>query len=70
MNRIKLALSLLPLLQWLYDQDIIDVMPGSEPYIQMTEDAFRETFNDIAEDGGYLITYLSGVKILAVIKDA
>ena len=70
MNKIKLALTLLPVLQVLYDLDVIDIQPGSVPYVQLTEEAFRETFTDFHEEHGYLVTHLDGVKILAVIRDA
>ena len=70
MNKIKLALTLLPVLQVLYDLDVIDIQPGNVPYIQLTEDAFRETFKDFREEGSYLVTHLDGVTIVAVIKDA
>ena len=67
MNDIKLAITLIPVLSALYDHDVIDIMPGEPPYIQLSEDKFRTLFPYIIPDEKkYLVTYLDGVKILAV----
>lgn len=71
MNAIKTAISLLPLLGVLYNADVIDIMPGSTPYIQITPDLFRELFPDIGpkerkDDSKEFTFYVDGVKILAV----
>lgn len=67
MNKIKLAITLLPVLSVLYEDGVIDVMPGSNPYVQMTEEAFKKLFPYIVPDEkGYLVTYLDGTKVLAV----
>lgn len=68
MNAIKTAISLLPLMGVLYDADVIDIMPGSNPYIQIDRAFFRKLFPDVSPDEkNYLVTYLDGVKILAVV---
>lgn len=68
MNAIKAAISLLPLMTVLYDADILDIAPGSAPYIHITADLFRRLFPDVGpNDKNHLVTYLNGVKILAVV---
>lgn len=68
MNQLKTAISLLPLINVLYDADIIDIAPGTEPYIHLTESLFRKLFPEVEEDENhYLVTYLDGVRILAVV---
>lgn len=68
MNAIKLAMSLIPLINTLYDADIIDIAPGADPYIHITADLFRRLFPDVGpNDKNHLVTYLNGVKILAVV---
>ena len=68
MNAIKTAISLLPLMNVLYDADVIDIMPGTNPYIHITEKMFRKLFPDVDPDEkSHLVTYLDGVKILAVV---
>ena len=70
MNAIKTAISLLPLMSVLYDADVIDIMPGSVPYVQITGKMFRKLFPDVEpDDENHLVTYLDGVKILAVIVE-
>lgn len=70
MNAVKTAISLLPLMSVLYDADVIDIMPGRVPYIQITPDLFRKLFPDVnPDDKNHLATYLDGVKILAVIVE-
>lgn len=68
MNAIKTAISLLPLMNVLYDADVIDIMPGNVPYIQITPDLFRKLFPGIEPDAkNRLVYHLDGVKILAVV---
>lgn len=68
MNAIKTAISLLPLMNVLYDADIIDIAPGSDTYIHITASMFRRLFPDVDPDEkNHLVTYLDGVKILAVV---
>ena len=68
MNAIKTAISLLPLMNVLYDADVIDIMPETNPYIHITEKMFRKLFPDVDPDEkSHLVTYLDGVKILAVV---
>lgn len=70
MNAIKTAISLLPLMNVLYDADVIDIMPGTEPYVHITAELFRKLFPDVEpNDKNHLVTYLDGVKILAVILE-
>lgn len=68
MNKIKLALQLLPVLTVLYDGGVLDICARSSgPYIQLTEKAFVEIFGEVEPDeNGYLVTYLDGVEVLAV----
>lgn len=70
MNAIQTAISLLPLMNVLYDADVIDIMPGSEPYVHITAKLFRKLFPYVEpNDKNHLVTYLDGVKILAVIVE-
>lgn len=67
MSAIKTAISLLPLMDVLYDADIIDIAPGSEPYIQITKALFLRLFPGVDPDErNHLVTHLDGVIILAV----
>lgn len=68
MNAIKTAISILPLMSVLYEADVIDIMPGTTPYVQITAELFRKLFPGVEKDEkNNLVTYLDGVKILAVV---
>ena len=71
MNKIKLAMMLLPVLRVLYEDGVLDIVPGSVPgeheCIQLSEEVFRGLFPEVESDGDELTTYLDGVKIMAAL---
>ena len=71
MNKIKLAMMLLPVLRVLYEDGVLDIVPGSVPgkheYIQLSEEVFRGLFPEVESEGDELTTYLDGVKIMAAL---
>lgn len=70
MEEIEVARSLLPTLKLLYKAGVIDIHPGNEPYIQLTEDKFKDLFPYMraGEDGHYRFNW-NGLMILAVCRD-
>lgn len=69
MDKIKLALQLLPVIRVLYSDGVIDIHGGSHPYIQIHEAMFKELFPDGERVGDNWVTYLDGVEIVAVAHD-
>ena len=71
MNKIKLAMMLLPVLRVLYEDGVLDIVPGSDPgeheYIQLSEEVFRGLFPEVEREVDELTTYLDGVKIMAAL---
>lgn len=71
MNKIKLAMMLLPVLRVLYEDGVLDIVPGSDTgeheYIQLSEEVFRGLFPEVEREGDELTTYLDGVKIMAAL---
>lgn len=69
MNKIQMALALLPQLSVLYESGVIDIAPSlyGQGYIQLTEELFTKLFPDceVEEDGRYRFN-LNGVLIIAV----
>lgn len=70
MNAINLAIKLLPLMHVLLDAGIIDIQPslfGTDDYIQLNVETFNKLFPGVgANDQKQFVTYLDGVKIIAV----
>lgn len=74
MNDLKVALRLLPMFRGLYRGGVIDIAPEyneENEYIQLTEEKFRSLFPDVEPDEkGYLNTYVDGVRVSAIIREA
>lgn len=75
MNDLKVALCMLHMIRELYRGGIIDIMPGGynpdSEYIQLNEDKFRSLFPDVEPtENGELVTYVDGIKILAIVREA
>lgn len=66
MEELKVAISLLPIMSVLYRQGIIDIAPGTAPYIQLGKEKFVEMFPYAGPVEGRYRIVVDGIEICAV----